>query len=39
MLKRQELPNFAKLNWKVDVEKLKGLIEQNRDKMSEYRDI
>jgi len=38
MLKRQELPNFAKLNWKVDVEKLKGLIEQNRDKMSEYRD-
>ena len=39
MKKRQELPNFAKLNWKADIEKLKSVISDNLDLMIEYRDF
>lgn len=38
MKKRNELPNFAKLNWKADIKKLKNIIDDNLHSMDEHRD-
>ena len=38
MKKRQDLPNFKKIDIKVDVEKLLSVVNTNKDKFDEYRD-